>query len=223
MSENGGPTPFEVRDCALVVLAAGVRAQTLKELRDAILRVPARSIYHHFWERLLRPSFDEPEYYNDFASWARHNLHEKALAERLSMVDPTELADPEALRQEVVEIIDQRLDASDFVPWSAADEQFHFLYAKTVILDTERVIECPEQLPEALPQLSTGSIFFHFIDARRRAPLGADDLRNWLSGWGPAYEPLVRSFSHVDPYFTSLERTREALADLAFDFFEARR
>ncbi len=223
MNGNGPPAPFEVRDCALVILATGVRAQTLKELRDAILWVPARSIYHHFWERLLRPSFDEPEYYNDFASWARHSLHEKALAERLSMVDPTELSDPQALRQEVVEIIDQRLDSADFVPWAAPDEQFHFLHAQTVILDTERTIERPEQLSETLPHLSTGSIFFHFIDARRRTPQGIDDLLAWLKAWGPVYSPLVRAFSRVDPYFTSLERTRETLSDLAFDFFEVRR
>jgi hypothetical protein len=213
--------PFAVHDLALVTMATGVRVQSLKELRDALLWVPARSIYHHFWERLLRSSFDEPEFYNDFASWTRHGLHEKALAERLSMVDPVEFDDLEDLRQEVVEIVDQRLDESDFIPWARADEQFHFLQSKTILLATGRVLTTPEQLPAVLPHLSTGSIFYHFIDARRRAPDSDDDFNRWLRDWGPVYEPLVASFASVDPYFTSLERTREILADLAFGFFGA--
>ena len=119
-----------------------------------------------------------------------------------------------------MEIIDQRLDETDFVPGPAPDEQFHFLHAQTVLLDTERTIERPEQLPETLPHLSTGSIFYHFIDARRRTLQRIDDL---LPGCGPGVPSTSRWSEHssrVDPYFTSLERTRETLADLAFDFFE---
>ncbi|MEJ2700769.1 MAG: DUF5752 family protein, partial [Desulfuromonadales bacterium] len=74
---NKNPTPFAIRDCALITLASGVQAQTLKEFREGLKKVPAGSISHHFWGRLLRPQFDEPEYNNDFASWASRGLHDR--------------------------------------------------------------------------------------------------------------------------------------------------
>jgi hypothetical protein len=66
--------PFEVKDCALITLALGKSALNLRELRDRVAEVPPQSLYHHFYETLLRPSFDDPEYRNDFALWSRRQL-----------------------------------------------------------------------------------------------------------------------------------------------------
>jgi len=59
--------PFEFKDCALIVLSTGKSARDLRELRERISLVPHESLLHHFHEALLRPSFDDPEYPNDFA------------------------------------------------------------------------------------------------------------------------------------------------------------
>ena len=128
--------PFAVMDCALITIASGVRAQNLKEFREGLLKAPLGSLDHHFWGRLLRPQFDEPEYNNDFASWAWRGLHDKELAERLSMVTPTNYPDQESLRQEVLEILEQRLDERELVPWAMADQQFQFLFSQVVVFDT---------------------------------------------------------------------------------------
>ncbi|HSG26894.1 MAG TPA: DUF5752 family protein, partial [Candidatus Krumholzibacterium sp.] len=74
--------PFEIRDCALAAVATGLSAENLKELRSVIRDVDQGSLYYHFWGGLLRPRFDDPEFNNDFAAWARHALHDKVLAER---------------------------------------------------------------------------------------------------------------------------------------------
>ncbi len=133
---QGAGTPFAVRDCALITLATGQRAGSLKEFREAVQQMPAGSLYHHFWGRLLRPQFDEPEYNNDFASWAWRGLHDRPLAERLSMVIPTDFDDLEGVRQEVLEIVDQRLGESEISLWSAADQRFYFLQGQIVVFDT---------------------------------------------------------------------------------------
>lgn len=65
---------FELMDCALITLATGKRAMNLRELRDRISEVEESSLYYHFYENLLRPSFDDPKYRNDFALWARRGL-----------------------------------------------------------------------------------------------------------------------------------------------------
>lgn len=214
MSNLMQPAPFAVRDCALITLASGIKAQTLREFHAALGRVPAGSITHHFWGRLLRPQFDEPEYNNDFASWAYHALHDKPLAERLSMVTPTDYQDLESLRQELLEVIEERLDESEFVPWARADQQFNFLHAQIVVFDTGLRFRAPEEIVPYLANLSTGSIYYHFIDARSRTPERCDDFSAWVNGLDETYQPLARALCSLDPYFSSLKEIRQQLVGI---------
>lgn len=213
---------FAVRDCALITLTTGVRAQNLREFREALLTVPAGSIYHHFWGRLLLPQFDEPEYNNDFASWAYRGLHDKPLAERLSIVIPSDFPDQESLRQELIEIVEQRLDESELVPWSMAEQQFHFLHAQIVVFDTGLRCSNPEDLFHYLPSLSTGSIYYHCIDARTRTEDRCDDFSAWVAGMGEEYAELSSRLSRIDPYFSSLKELRQIVTRIFQQHFEAR-
>jgi len=215
MSENAScnaSIPFILRDCALVSMAAGIRAQNLKELHEGLRTVPAASIYHHFWGRFLRPQFDEPEYSNDFASWAWRGLHDKPLAERLSMIIPADFADLEDLREELLDVVAERLDESETIPWSKVDQQFHFLRSQIIVFETGRHILRPEEIQPQLPTLNSGSIYYHFIDARRRTPLHQDDFSAWLEGLGEPYRELAAALEQIDPYFSSLEELRDLIA-----------
>ncbi len=49
MSTNANREPFFIKDCALVTIATGQKAQNLKELRNRLLTIHLGSIYHHFW------------------------------------------------------------------------------------------------------------------------------------------------------------------------------
>lgn len=208
---SNGSVPFVLRDCALVPIAAGIRAQNLKELYEGLRTVPASSIYHHFWGRLLRPQFDEPEYSNDFASWARRGLHDKPLAERLSMIIPADFADMEALREELLDVVAERLDETETVPWAKVDQQFYFLRSQIIVFETGRHFSRPEEILPQLPSLNSGSIYYHFIDARRRTPLHKDDLSIWLEGLDDSC-PLAEALAQIDPYFSSLEELRNLIA-----------
>jgi len=195
-------------------MATGIRIQTLRELRDRLQTIERASLYHHFWGRLLQPQFVEAEYNNDFASWAWRSLREKGLAERLSLVNPANFDTLEELRQELVDILEERLDRSEFVPWCARDEQFHFIKSQVVVLSTGSEINRPEELTRVLPSLSRESIFYHFIDARRRLDEGLDDFSAWLLGFGEEYEQTARSLLAFDPYFSSLADIRRTLAEI---------
>ncbi len=118
MSTNANAEPFIVKDCALLNIATGKKARNLKEMRDHLLEIPLGCIYHHFWGGLLRHRFDEPEYNNDFAEWVRYALQDNILAERLSIIDPAACADLESLRQELLEVIEQRLDETETITWA---------------------------------------------------------------------------------------------------------
>jgi hypothetical protein len=208
------PDPFAVKDCALIAIATGERANDLRELRDRLETTRPGCIYYHFWGGLLRPSFDDPEYQNDFAVWANHGIHDRFLAERLSLVDPTDFDDLEDLRRELIEIIEERLDENELVSWTATHQQFQFVRSQIVVFDTGIRVSKPEELKELLPQLTVGSVFYHFVDARRRTADKKDDFSEWLMGFGDTYDVLLEQIASLDPYFKSLTELRTQLGDI---------
>jgi Family of unknown function (DUF5752) len=204
--------PFVVKDCALIALATGQSASRLEELRDELIKVDLSSIYHHFWGGLLHARFDEREYNNDFASWVKHRLHDPVLAERLAVLDPGHYRDIDELRWEIVELVEARLEEASHLAWARASSPFEFVSSRIVVFETDRRLREPEELERVLLQLSTSSIFYHFIDARRRTPSGHDDFSDWLSAAGNRYASLQIELESLEPYFGSLFELRDELA-----------
>ena len=220
-STNVDNLPFVVRDCALVAIGTGKRAQNLRELRDHVLNIHEGSIYYHFWGGLLQPHFDDPQFNNDFANWSHYRLHDNVLAERLAVIDPTDFDDLESLRRELVEILEQRLEEVERPAWVPTDCQFHFIRSQIVVFDTGWRIEKPEHLPDLVSKMSVGSIFYHVIDARRRYPKGADDFQVWLRGFG-RFERICEKLASIDPYFVTLVALRRKMSTvLRMGFREA--
>jgi hypothetical protein len=206
--------PFAVKDCALIVISTGQHAQNLRELREQLETIHRGCIYHHYWGGMLRPGFDEPEYMNDFAAWAWRNLHDPRLAERLALINPTHFRDIEDLRRELIEVIEERLDESELVPWARVGQRFNFTRSQIVVFDTRYRINEPTELAEWIRRMSRSTIFYHFIDARRRTPSGNNDFSEWLSELGGNCGRVAEQLNLVDPYFTTLSEVREELAGL---------
>lgn len=212
--------PFYIKDCALVALATGKKARLLQEFRHELRNISTMSIYHHFWGGLLQPRFEEREYNNDFAAWVRHGIHDAMLAERLSALAPNSFSDLEALRQEIIELIDIRLDEVEYLFWTRATQQFEFVCSQIVVFDTERQLRQPVELAPAMMNLSISSIFYHFIDARRRTADGRDDFSDWLISFGDEFNELREQLTSIDPYFGSLSELRNRLAHVFTSYFQ---
>ena len=208
------PNPFQVKDCNLSLIATGMVAESLIELRDLLKKVPSSSLYHHFWGRQLHTSFVHPEYHNDFAKWADVVLHDHVLKERLAMVDPTDYPDLEELRLRVIDIIEERLDEVQFFLWTSHDKEFHFLRSIIIIFDMGISVNRPSDFKKIIPRLPPTSIFYHFIDARRRTEKGSDDFTVWLSSFGDQYTEIIKKIQCIDPYFLSLTDIRQKLTEL---------
>ncbi|MGC8603231.1 MAG: DUF5752 family protein [Desulfomonilaceae bacterium] len=211
-STNGATQPFVVRDCALVAISTGKRAQNLREFRECMWHINEGSIYFHFWGSLLQPRFDDPQFNNDFANWSHYGLHDNILAERLAVIDPADFEDLEALRREILEVLEQRLDEVDHPAWVPIDRQFHFIRSQIVVFDTGWRIENPEELPDFVAKMSVGSIFYHVVDARARYPKRADDFQAWLLGFGDRFAPVCERLATIDPNFITLVELRRKLA-----------
>ncbi|MEW6218363.1 MAG: DUF5752 family protein [Thermodesulfobacteriota bacterium] len=200
---------FVIRDCALLIRMSGLPAAVnLRELRERLAVASPAVLYHHFCETPLVPSFDNPDYRNDFAVWAKFHLGDRVLAERLGTIDPYAYPDLEALREQVVELLDQRLSEVFVVPQAPVGSELFFMEATTVVFDTGRRVARPEELCRAVERMTTSSVYYHFLEARRRTRAGSDDFSAWLTDAGPAYQPAVEALHGIDITFFTLAELR---------------
>jgi len=202
---------FTVKDCTLLTRMSGLPpAINLRELRDRLAVCSEDVLYHHFCETLLVPQFDYPDYRNDFAVWARHHLRDDVLGERLGIIDPYGFSSLEDLRTLVLDIIDEHLSERVTVPWAPPGHEFCFMEASTVVFDTGRRLDRPEELSAEMSSMTNGSIYFHFLEARRRPPLGMDDFSAWLSSLEGDWTPYIAALQTIDfPFYTLTEIRKE--------------
>ena len=205
---------FIVRDCTLLTRMSGVKeAANLRELRDRVAACGENVLYHHFCETLLRPSFDSPDYHNDFAVWTKLYLDDRVLGERLGILDPYSIESLESLRGAMLDIIDERLSELPINPVVSKGNEFYFLEAITVVFETGDSIEEPSQLPAKIANMTNGSIFYHFIESRRRTPNGLDDFSEWLSRFGEIGTGYVELLSSIDFSFLTLAEMKNVIVE----------
>lgn len=206
--------PFIVRDCTLLLKTSGIPpALNLRELRDRLSVCSTNVLYHHFSETSLRPSFDDPEYHNDFALWTRQQLGDRVLAERLGMVNPFSFLSLDDLRTDVLDLLDERLSEVPVVTSVLLGHEFYFMESTMLIFDTGETVARPEDLHQAVARMTNGSIFFHFLEARRRPPYGDDDFTAWLRDFGGAeWTPVLEALKSIDIFFSTLAELRVELA-----------
>ncbi|MFQ5452822.1 MAG: DUF5752 family protein [Candidatus Zixiibacteriota bacterium] len=204
--------PFKVKDCALITRMGGIdTAVNLRELRERISICSTACLFHHFCETLLRPAFDDPEFRNDFAVWAARYLRDRILAERLGILNPYSFNNLDDLREMVVEIIDERLSELPYIPTVYKGNDFIFMQAATVVFDSGLILNSPEDLVTTLPKISYSSIYYHFIEARRRTDERVDDFTSWIKGFDADYKELVNAFKNVDFYYLPLHELKATL------------
>lgn len=203
---------FKVKDCALLVRMSGLSpAINLRELRERIAVCSENVLYHHFCEPLLRPAFDNPDYRNDFAVWVKLYLADRVLAERLGILDPFSMSSLEELRAVTLDILDERLSEIVAIPSAAPGDEFFFLEATTFVFDTGDRITSPKDLSAAIRGMTNGSIYYHFLEARRRPPVGKDDFTAWLRTDEKKNARYIQALELIDFYFHSLSNLKEEL------------
>ncbi|CCB85947.1 MULTISPECIES: DUF5752 family protein [Parachlamydia] len=212
--------PFFIKNCAIATIATGDKANSLSELRDKLLTISHDSIYYHFWSRRLFSQFTHPEYPNDFSLWSHLSLHDEYLAERLSILDPTDYENLEDLRADLIDIIEQRLEEIPPVAWVQRGDPFHFIRSSLIVFETPYRIDTPFDLPQMIQNLSPNNIFYHFIDARSRTESRSDDFSTWLRQFGDDFLPLIEKIEAIDPYFLSLSDLNNELLSAVQEYFK---
>lgn len=218
-------TPFEVKDCALLARMSGLPpAVNLRELRERVAACSENVLFHHYCETTLRSTFDNPDYRNDFAVWSKLYLGDRVLAERLGILDPYSFPSLGELRAATLEVIDERLGEITMIPWARPGDEFFFMEATTVIFSAGMRIAHPSELADAIRKMTNGSVYFHFLEARRRPPFGKDDFTSWLleNEDGGRNRLYIEALASIDIYFHSLADLRKELAALLSGLEEAK-
>jgi hypothetical protein len=97
---------------------------------------------------------------------------------------------------------------------ATARQPFHFLRSQLVVFDTGTRIGDSSELADAVKGMSEGSIFYHFVEARRRTEKRCDDFSAWLESSAGDHRQLCVDLTAIDPYFSSLGQMRDRLENL---------
>src|SRR4029450_9441770 len=101
--------PLHFAGCVELRQTLDVHAHDERELVSRIAEVPPDSIYFHTFGYFLRHHPPTTAYGNDFARWAALEIGDRALAERLAVVDPFAFPRLDALRDHLAAILGDHL------------------------------------------------------------------------------------------------------------------
>jgi uncharacterized protein DUF5752 len=211
--------PFVFVGCVELREILGQRAEDEKELADLLAQVPAGSVYYHTHGFFLRHRVFASTYTNDFATWVAGEVRDPVLGEKLAMVDPFEFGSLEALREELVSVIDHHLSRQRSVPRIDGGQPFDFLQGHVVELPVGISASTLAELREGLTQVDASAIYFHLLEARVRQGRHENDFSVWLRrelGLGDLADRVTR----INPYVGSLERVRSRLLTLVDETLE---
>lgn len=205
--------PFYFNTRTHMAELTGLRAANLQELANYLKQAPDTVIYYHTHHFLEEHQYLIPELSNDFAVWVKDSLGNEILSERLANVNPFEFTSLIALRDELVQIIEEYLTAVKGEYNVTARREFHFMKSVSVILPTSYTAHDLREFVEALRNISPRSLYFHIFESRLRLGNEANDFSLWLEKYMGEIE-LGKEVAKIDPYTYNLEGLRSLLVQV---------
>lgn len=211
--------PFRFIACVELRQSLDQRATDERELLDRLEDVPSGSIFYHTHGYFLRHRPITTAYGNDFAAWVAVHVRDQVLAERLAVINPFEFASLEALREELLSVVNDHLVRLSVVPRVEFGEVFHFQQSHIVEVPLGPAAATLAEFRQALAEVDASAIYYHMVEARARLGRRSGDFAEWLRT-SLGMTPLAEKIERIDAYMTSLERVRArvlALVDTALE------
>ncbi len=210
-------TAFNFIACSELRELLGKQAEDVRTLVDLLEEVPLDSVYYHTHSYFLRHRFIERTYPNDFAEWAAGQVRDHVLAERLAVVDPFDFVSLDALREELISIIDDHLSAMASVPRAHMGGAFHFNRSRILEVPTGIKVASLLEFRNALAQVEVSTIYFHVFEAHLRLQREENDFSAWIRG-SLGLPDLADRIRNLNPYLGSLERLRSSLLTMCDEY-----
>lgn len=207
---------FRFLGCSEIQEILGKQAEDERTLAELLEEVPLDSIYFHTHSFFLRHRFIERTYPNDFAEWVGEQVRDHVLAERLSVVDPFEYPSLEALREELISLIDDHLSGLATVPRAGFGAPFYFSRSRILEVPTGLEARTLREFRAAISEVDVSVIYFHVFESHLRLQREENDFSAWIRH-GLKLTELADRMRALNPYMGSLERLRSSLLNMCDD------
>jgi hypothetical protein len=212
---------FQFSSSASLEKLTGHKAYTLDELVNVIRSCPDSSIFYHTFSAFRRLREVRVPYANDFALWVSRSLNEEALAEKLATINLTEHNTIEDLRTRILEIVEGYRSRNPLAFEKRADEPFYLFDAIRIVWLTDKFAYDLKSLRQVLEGISLDSLYFHFIEARLRTGLHADDFSTWIER-SLKCTTLAQKIRSIDINVYTLEELRKRIGQLIDEHLNSR-
>jgi len=191
----------------------GRNARDEQQLLEAIEEIPLDSLSYHTQSFFLRHTYIAGPYPNDFATWAAIQVRDRVLGEKLGILNPYDFENLEALRTEIVNIIDEHLCQLQIIPRVIYGEPFHFMQSRIIEVPTGLEARSLTEFRKILATVDTSAVYYHNFEAILRLGRKMGDFALWIEEQLNLPE-LAQKISKVDFYMTSLESIRHRIINL---------
>jgi hypothetical protein len=191
----------------------GRSARDEQQLLEAIEEIPPDSLSYHTHSFFLRHKYIAGPYPNDFATWAAIQVRDRVLGEKLGILDPYDFENLEALRSEIVNIIDEHLSQLQIIPRVIYGEPFHFMQSRIIEVPTGLEARNLMEFRGILATVDLSAVYYHNFEAILRLGRRMGDFALWIEEQLELPE-LARQISRVDFYMISLESVRHRIINL---------
>jgi uncharacterized protein DUF5752 len=213
MAEPTARNPFHFIGCWQLREMLGRRAWDERELLEHLEEVPIDSLYFHTHSCFLREPTLPNAYPNDFATWAAIQVRDRVLGEKLGIIDPADMPDLEALRAEVVSLVDDHLSQLGSVPRIIYGEPFYFMQSRIIEIPTGVKVRTLREFRDALCRLDATVVYLHVIEVRGRKNRRRNDFAAWI-GDQLRMPELAAAVARLNPFPFGLDDVRRRLIRL---------
>jgi len=205
--------PFRFFTRLTLTRLTGRRAVDLAEMLEHLRSVPGSVIFHHTHHFLVQHQHLSPEPPNDFAFWVTNVLQEDRLGERLAAIDTIQFPSLRELRERIIAVIEEYLEARHELRTAPPGEEFHFMDAVSFTFPTGHQARTLEEFAAELRQVGYPTIAYHLFEARLRVGADDNDFSRWLEQELGERE-LAQAIRRLDPYTHTMEGLRQRLLAL---------
>jgi hypothetical protein len=199
--------PFVFVGCLELREILGQRARDERELMEQLERIPLGSVYYHTHSVFLRHHQVTGAYPNDFANWVASQVRDQVLGERLAVVDPFAFDSLEALREELVSIIDHHITTIHPVPRVVFGDPFSFVQSHVIEVSTGLEARTLGEFHRCLAEVDRSSVYLHALESRVRRGHPRGDFADWIER-GLGLPSLADDVARINPYVGGLEEIR---------------
>ena len=205
--------PFFFTGCWELREMVGRSARDEQQLLEAIEEIPLDSLSYHTHSFFLRHAYIAGPYPNDFATWAAIQVRDRVLGEKLGILDPYDFENLEALRAEIVNIVDEHLSQLQIIPRVIYGEPFYFMQSRIIEVPTGLEARTLTEFRKILATVDISAVYYHNFEAMLRLGRRMGDFALWIEEQLHLPE-LAQKISRLDFYMTSLESIRHRIINL---------